>query len=341
MTMPCSTPNATTPTVATSERRSESCRTRRYTRRTRDVDQGERGGDQHGGQRRLREVLEERGQEHEQRDEDGGAHQTSDLGLGARLRGDGGPRAADRDREALKEAGGDVRRPDADHLLVGVDLVAATGGEARRRRDRVGQRHQHDAQRGDASASARRTQPVHGNVGEGSPAGSVPTVATPYSARPKAAVTTVAPTTATSTAGTRLVRRGRPKSTAKVASPTTSVVTLVSIEPREEGLHLGDEPVGVGREAEELGQLADDDGDRQPVHVADLHLLREQVGDEAELAEPKPISMAPTSSASMPAKAMAVPGSSPPPAARSPRRSGARRTSPGRAPARATAPCSA
>ena len=43
--------------------------------------------------------------------------------------------------------------------------------------------------------------------------------------------------------------------------------------------------VRVGREAEELGELADDDRDRQPVHVADLDLLGQQVGDEPELAE--------------------------------------------------------
>ena len=40
-------------------------------------------------------------------------------------------------------------------------------------------------------------------------------------------------------------------------------------------------------EAEQLRQLSDDDRDREAVHVSDLHLLREQVGDEPELAEPE------------------------------------------------------
>ena len=57
------------------------------------------------------------------------------------------------------------------------------------------------------------------------------------------------------------------------------------VEVREERSKLVDEAVGVGGEAEQLRQLADDDRDREPVHVADLHLVREQVGDEAELAE--------------------------------------------------------
>ena len=57
------------------------------------------------------------------------------------------------------------------------------------------------------------------------------------------------------------------------------------VEVREEGDDVVDEGVPLGREAEELGELADDDRDGQPVHVADLDLLGEQVGDEPELAE--------------------------------------------------------
>ena len=60
------------------------------------------------------------------------------------------------------------------------------------------------------------------------------------------------------------------------------------VESVEERPHLLDEAVGVGREPAQLGQLADDDGDRQPVHVSDLDLLREQVGDETELRDPEP-----------------------------------------------------
>ena len=44
-----------------------------------------------------------------------------------------------------------------------------------------------------------------------------------------------------------------------------------------------DQPVRVDREPEQLGQLADEDGEREAVHVPDLGRLREKVGDEAEL----------------------------------------------------------
>ena len=62
-------------------------------------------------------------------------------------------------------------------------------------------------------------------------------------------------------------------------------VRLVDVP--DELFDLVEEAVGIGREAEELGELADDDGDAEPVHVADLDFAGEQVGDEAQLAEPE------------------------------------------------------
>ena len=44
------------------------------------------------------------------------------------------------------------------------------------------------------------------------------------------------------------------------------------VEAREERSHLADEPAGIGRKAEQPGELADDDRDAEAVHVADLDL---------------------------------------------------------------------
>jgi hypothetical protein len=52
----------------------------------------------------------------------------------------------------------------------------------------------------------------------------------------------------------------------------------------DEPAELFDEAVSVDGEAEELGELADQDGQRQSVHVTEHRRLRQQVGDEAELA---------------------------------------------------------
>ena len=92
----------------------------------------------------------------------------------------------------------------------------------------------------------------------------------------------MAATMPTSTAGTHLVKRGSTSRIAKHPQPDHQRRSDGAVEAEHEGLDLGPETLGVSREAEQLGQLADDDDDRQSVHVADLHLVGEQVGDEAE-----------------------------------------------------------
>ena len=54
------------------------------------------------------------------------------------------------------------------------------------------------------------------------------------------------------------------------------------VETEHKGLNLRTESLGIGGESEELGQLSDDDHQSEPVHVADLHLVREEIGDEPQ-----------------------------------------------------------
>ena len=56
----------------------------------------------------------------------------------------------------------------------------------------------------------------------------------------------------------------------------------------EEGHRLRHEAAGVGGEAEQLGQLADEDDDREAGQVACAHGVGEQVRDEAELSQARP-----------------------------------------------------
>ena len=85
----------------------------------------------------------------------------------------------------------------------------------------------------------------------------------PSSARLNTPVTTVAPTTATSTAGIFFdMTSGGVSSTASVARPIASAVVFVCRAPATKALHLVDEAVRVGGEAEQLGELAHDDRDR-------------------------------------------------------------------------------
>ena len=93
-----------------------------------------------------------------------------------------------------------------------------------------------------------------------------------------------ASTTATRTAGTfgrnRLQHQDARPATRCRATAAVRVDIAVG-DAGHEARASRDQPVGVDREAEELGQLADDDRQRQAVHVADLGRLGEQVGDEA------------------------------------------------------------
>ena len=70
-------------------------------------------------------------------------------------------------------------------------------------------------------------------------------------------------------------------------------------EVLHEADHLAQQGVGVHREAEQLGELPDQDGEREPVHVADLGRPGQQVRDEPEAEHAASIVMAPTISASI------------------------------------------
>ena len=100
-----------------------------------------------------------------------GADHAGQLRLGPGLLGHRGARAAGADREALEQAGGQVGGADADHLLVGVDLLAGAGGEGRGGGDGVGERDQGDAERAGRPAAPGRRARCPGTVNGGKPCG--------------------------------------------------------------------------------------------------------------------------------------------------------------------------
>ena len=172
----------------------------------------------------------------------------------------------------------------ADHLLIGVDLVAAAGGEAGGGGDRVGQRHQRDADRGEEQRSdiggarpgdGRRGHALGQRTGDRDPLGRQ------VEHRRDDGGADDGHEHRRDLGG----EPGQHQQQREHGDAEHERRPVGLVEVGDELADLVDEPVGVGGEAEQLGELADDDGDGQAVHVADLDLLGEQAGDEAELAE--------------------------------------------------------
>ena len=85
--------------------------------------------------------------------QDAGAGEAGELAASADVLGDRRARAAGGDREALEEAGREVRDAEDRELLVLVDLLAQPPGVAARQDARVGERDERDAdRRGDAAS---------------------------------------------------------------------------------------------------------------------------------------------------------------------------------------------
>ena len=138
-----------------------------------------------------------------------------------------------------------------------------------------------------AASSQTSSSGTVGTVNGGNPWGIGPTTVTPWSFRSNRFTAAIASTTATRTPGMRGSTRWKPRIRTRLATPTARAAPAVSPSamPRSEPGRLVDQAVGVDREAEELGQLAHDDGESQAVHVADLGRLGQELGDEPELED--------------------------------------------------------
>ena len=90
-------------------------------------------------------------------------------------------------------------------------------------------------------------------------------------------------TTATATPGIFGQNRRRTRITTMPASPTASAArfTCPSATPGRSP-DLGEQPPALDREAAQPRELPDQDGDGDPVQVAELHRPRQQLGHEAQ-----------------------------------------------------------
>ena len=136
-----------------------------------------------------------------------------------------------------------------------------------------------------AKSKARSPSGTVGMVNGGNPDGSAPTRATSWSSRLNTATAAIARRTAARTLGKigpQALEDQDQRQTCH-ADRERSGDCFASLDRLDEGDGFVDQAVGVNGEPEQLGELADEDGEREAVHVPDLGRLREQVSDEAEL----------------------------------------------------------
>ena len=333
ITMPSSTPNSTTPAVATSDRTNADLRTRRYLRSTPRVHQRQRRGDDHSGERGLRAGRRAAEFKNSSSITTRPAPTTPVSWLFAP------DCSATAVREPLVDTEKPWNRPDA-MLAAPSPIISWSGSTSSPRRAaklvavamvsvsdtsvmptaaiRSGQtsleaRPRHRGRRNAAGERPHGRDAVGGQVERGRDDGRTDDGDQDRRDLRK------------DRGGARAARRGPP-------TPTASVVASVSSMCRKNCSISCEEPVGVGREAEQLRQLAHDDGDAEAVHVPDLHLAREQVGDESELAQTEAdLDESRPAAPASPRVRSPSPGRRPRRAARSRRRSTARSTNRGRA----------
>ena len=204
--------------------------------------------------------------------------------MGADVLGDGGARAARRDREPLEEPGRDVRGAEDRQLLVLVDLLAEPAGVAARQDAGVGERDERDPdRRGDQGLEVVEGHVRHaeGRQARGNLAddGHLIREAEQGHHRRRA-------DHGHEHAGE--LRRDPPENDDRPercdAERKRSRVCLV--EPGDELAQSRDEALRADREPEQLGQLRDDHGDRDAHQVAEADGHRQQLGHEAEPRHP-------------------------------------------------------
>jgi hypothetical protein len=189
-------------------------------------------------------------------------------------------------RKSLEQPGGDVRDPDPGHLPVPVDRPAGTGSERGGNRDRVGQRYERDTE--GAGHEQREVGEPDVRNGEWREA------LGEYADECHAACRQTEHPCRDDRQNHHDQDPGDPRSHAlEHEDQDQSARTdghggrhrLATRHSAHERRDLAEEAVGVHRESEDLGELADQDRHGQAVHVADHRGLRDQVRDESELPD--------------------------------------------------------
>ena len=240
-----------------------------------DVGQRQGRGDDHRGQGGLRQVPEQAGEQHDHHDDQRRARSTPVSWRLARRRARPPPYAS---RWCSPGSPGTGRRPGSRRRSR--SSPGCRGPPARcARRTTTRSRSCRPATPARCPAAPASSGPrsdaldARERSAAGSPAGSTPTRSTPWSAEVEdGAAATIASTHHDQHGGhLRAATAAAPGPATMPPSPTAAAAgdRVTVREALDERRDLADQPVGVDLEPEQLGQLADQDGQRQAVHVAD------------------------------------------------------------------------
>jgi len=254
--------------------------------RARQIDQRGRSDDDDGAEGGLREVARDAGRDKEQRDDRDRRDDAGHLRLASGGLGDGGPRRAGTHRESRCEGTADIRGAERDQLLVLIHPVPGPRGEGPREHAGVGQRHDGDREaprehrrqvaetdsrdRQPRQALRHRTDHVHARRGQTGDRGHDGRGDRGQDDPHRGAVDEP---------------RDDHDGQRRDAHAERQRMRIPVGHALGEGDRLRYEAIGVRREPEELRQLRNDDGQRDPVEIADPDRGRQQVGQQTEVQE--------------------------------------------------------
>ena len=250
----------------------------------RDVEQTQNGRDEDCGQRRRRQIGQRRGEKEQDRRHRHGGGESGDLGLAARRFRNRRARGRAAHDEAAGEAGRQIAGAEGDHVPAGVDRVPVLRGEAARGRHHTAEGDQDDA----AGPEGQRPQLAGLDRGD---------ARCGKACRNRADHGDALPVQAEHVDGAdaehdRHQRRRHSRRQA-LESLQQDEQRQTDGQGREVGFtetryHLeerAEETRGRDLEAEQLGELAGDDAQRNPVQIAGEDGPREEVCDDAEACE--------------------------------------------------------
>ena len=251
-----------------------------------DVDELDHRRDHDGGEGRLGQVLEQRGQEQQGHDREDGDGEPGQLRSSTGRTVDGGLGEAAVDDHAAGQPGADVRGAESDQLPVRIDLVVLSSGVRLGRAEAFGEADEHDARgRRERSEVVVEIERV-GQAQRRKAAVDLADDGHPFVGEVERLDGQDAEEDDDERGGDRRRQPAETEQDDQRRETDGEGLPLGVAEVGDDVPHLLEEVVALSFDAEELGDLADDDRQREADDEPLQHRLGDEVGEEAEPRQP-------------------------------------------------------